>query len=423
MQYGKRKRAYREPVVRIRTKEKCKRCGRNFKECRDGLVCPRCGTVPRKYFIDFSFRGERVRIYSDKNGQVLSSWEQASRLAEHIRYEIDHDIFDPELYRAEDVKKFRLDYLTEKYLREKKKELKPSSFTSKRNKFRKFLEYLKEENVSDVREIRALHINDFVNSLYEKELAPKTIKNHVTEIEAFLNWCLKLQIIKQKPAVPDIKVPETPIKWLAIKEQLEILNAIPERHRDIFLFMFIYGTRPGETRALQWDCIHFRDNIVEIRRTFSEKKLVEITKQNKIHYLPFVEPIEEMLKRRAENRPLPFVFWHQDSPSKRPSHYSGSKLRRIFREACEKVGICDITLYQAVRNSRVMQLLESGASYEEAGAVVGHSSPQTTRRYGRLRAVQVTSKLQKIAKLYSFPSKKNRKTSKKGKKETANNQE
>jgi len=173
MRYTVRKRAYRKPVVRIRTKEKCKRCGRKFKERRDGLFCPRCGTVPKRYFVDLTFRGERVRIYSDKNGQVLSSWEQASRLAEHIRYEIDHGIFDPELYRAEDIKRFRVDYLLEKYLKEKEKTLKWAYFRMKRVRLKKFVEYLKNENISDVREIRPLQLNDFINELFAQELSPK----------------------------------------------------------------------------------------------------------------------------------------------------------------------------------------------------------------------------------------------------------
>jgi len=44
---------------------------------------------------------------------------------------------------------------------------------------------------------------------------------------------------------------------------------------------------------------------------------------------------------------------------------------------------------QTSRHSFAMSRLQAGFSYEEVGAVLGHSNPQTTRRYARLRAEQV----------------------------------
>jgi len=60
--------------VHIRTKERCPRCKRPFKRSKHfGLVCIRCKTRPSKFYVDLSWKGKRIRIYSFKNGQSLSS--------------------------------------------------------------------------------------------------------------------------------------------------------------------------------------------------------------------------------------------------------------------------------------------------------------------------------------------------------------
>ena len=49
-----------------------------------------------------------------------------------------------------------------------------------------------------------------------------------------------------------------------------------------------------------------------------------------------------------------------------------------------------------------MQLLQQGASYEQIGALLGHSNPKTTRRYAKLRAEQVRSLLEKNNNIIPF---------------------
>ncbi len=391
--------------VKIRTKEKCPRCGGKFEEIPGvAFLCLKCKTTPKRYFIDLVWQKKRIRIYSDKSGQPLSSYEQAKRLASHIQYEIDHHIFDPSLYVAEDIKKFNIKNLVEKYLSEKEKQLKYSAFRKKKLWLSKTVEYLmNEQKVLDVREIRGVHLNDFINFLYSQNLAPKTIKNIRTEIAAFLSWCYKLKIIKEIPYIPEVKVPEPPIRWISQEDQEKILSAIPEEHRDIFIFILTYGLRPSEARALKWDCVFFKDELIIIRRNFSDCKLYETTKENRWKVLPMIEPIKEMLLRRAKNRESEFVFWYKNPVNGHfHPYYGGAKLRKLWREACQKVGI-NITLYAGSRHSKAMQLLQQGASYEQIGALLGHSNPKTTRRYAKLRAEQVRSLLEKNKNIIPFP--------------------
>jgi len=81
---------------KIRTKEKCPSCGGKFTELPRGIVCTKCGTIPRRYYLDLNvIEGSRVRIYSDRDGQPFDSYRKALRALEVIRYEIDNHTFDP----------------------------------------------------------------------------------------------------------------------------------------------------------------------------------------------------------------------------------------------------------------------------------------------------------------------------------------
>ncbi len=377
--------------VRIRAKGKCPKCGGKFLETILGYLCPDCQTVPRRFYLDFRFGGRRIRIFTDKDGVPLASYEQAKSLAEKIEYEIKKNIFDPSLYIRADREKFLLENLITKYLSEAEKRCKWGGFRMKKLWLRKTLDFLHSKGVSDVREITSLHLAEFFESL--SHLAPKTRRNIRTEIQAFLNWCKKFRIIQELPHIPEIRVPEPEIRWIDEETQARIVESIPEEHRDIFVFILFYGCRPSEARALMWDCVFFRDELVLIKRTFSAKRLYDIPKEGRWKFLPLIEPIKSMLRRRAKDKQSEFVFWHK-SRWGRVYHYGEVKLREIWKEACRKVGV-EIDLYAGARHSKAMQLLRNGASYEQVGALLGHADPQTTRRYGRLKAEQIRELLER----------------------------
>ena len=147
-------------------------------------------------------------------------------------------------------------------------------------------------------------------------------------------------------------------------------------HRPIFLFGMYYGLRPGEARALMWDCIDWDNQIVTIKRTFSGSELSEFAKTKRIRYLPLVEESEAILR---EIRGLGgFVFrTEQGKP------YRKQRLSQLWRDARDQVGAPKVTLYQAMRHSCGMQRLTAGWDLEHVRGLLGHQRSDMTRRYAR----------------------------------------
>jgi site-specific recombinase XerD len=65
-------------------------------------------------------------------------------------------------------------------------------------------------------------------------------------------------------------------------------------------------------------------------------------------------------------------------------------------KACKEAGVDAIKLYHGTRHSFASQWVNSGKSIDGAGYMMGHKSPQTTKRYAHL------DKLKAIKKMMEF---------------------
>jgi len=193
-------------------------------------------------------KGKRIRIYSTKFGELLTSYEQARRLQEIIIYEIEAGTFDPSKYIKRDFKEFLFENYIQKWLTFSETKLKPSSFKDrKRIALNTLIPFFKGV---DIREITSAHIQDFYLLLRKRNISQKTVWNILSELKAFLNFAKKREDIERVPIFPEVKFEEKPIVWLNQEMQRKIMEAIPEEHKSISTFRITYGCRPGEARVL-----------------------------------------------------------------------------------------------------------------------------------------------------------------------------
>lgn len=83
----------------IRAKGNCPVCQGKFIEIkRIGYICAEHKTVPNRFYIDLFHKGQRIRLFSDKHGQVIDTYQRASNLISHINFEIQNHTFDPTKY-------------------------------------------------------------------------------------------------------------------------------------------------------------------------------------------------------------------------------------------------------------------------------------------------------------------------------------
>ena len=400
---------------KIRTKEKCRKCGKAFKQTLQGLICPDCLTRPEKYFIDILGKkklGEkRLKIYSDKSGTPLDSYEWACRVLEHIRYEIDNHIFDHSKYVKQECEKFFFFTRVEIWLKNKEsckeEDSLAGSYTRVLNGYKNKY-FLKKFKNSDVRDIRTTDIKAFLLWL-PTHLSPKTKFNILMALQNFFNELVEDQVIDHPPAFKKIlkqikkaALRQKRIQWFDLLEQREVLNFIGQisHHRPIIEFMCETGLRPGEGMALYRDDYDKKEDVLHVHRTFADRKLKNIPKGGReTDEIPLSDKAIKIVKALPIAIRLPFMFINPDTGS----HYTLDVLDGIWVKVRDHFIIDKkVKLYNFIRHSFATQIARCGGTPYEIKELLRHTDIRTTQKYVQKDMEPLRARLKKRAEMINF---------------------
>lgn len=370
----------------IRTKQTCRGCGGSF--TGEPLSCPKCGTVPNRYYIDLYWK-KRHKLYSDQDSFVISSWEQANRFLTHIRYSIDRDSkskgkfrFNPKDYVRRDIEILKFENYAKNWLICRLEEIQLSDGIS-RGYLKSVESYVRNHMIPffknlNIREIEENHIDDFRRQL-PRELSSKTVYNILGILSKIFKEAYRRREIERVPIFPRVKFTRPPIKWIEEKEQESILNEVKEPiFKALFVFLMKQGCRPNEGRALTWDKIDFKEDRVIINAAIDENIYRERTKTRDIRILPMHPRVKETLEKLPNRGITGFVFTY------RGEFLKENTVNNVWRRAANKAEI-DISLYQATKHSGASQALNAGVDIGIIQAMLGHKDPRTTARYMELK--------------------------------------
>ena len=267
----------------IYTKERCPICGEKFERGENDLLRFHHQTRPKKFFIKLYSReiGRPICIYSDSRGNSFSSYEQANPILTKIRAEIDAESFDPSRYVPQKLKPLRFRnwssaWLERRKIEAEKKLIAPSYLKELKRYVRMFQDYLKDE---DIRDIRTKKVNDFYLTLNG---SPKYILNILSCLHKMFWDAHDWGDIEKMRKFRKIEVPEPDFKTIDLDQQDAIIEKIKDpMDKAYILFTAREMVRPSETRALFWDDLDFKHNQVSIHRHFSLNEIRLTTKSRR----------------------------------------------------------------------------------------------------------------------------------------------
>jgi len=347
----------------------------------------------KRYRIRWDFKGKEFVIYKDQIGDSLIDKVKTMAIANEIALEIDHKKHDPTRWLPEKRNKYIAKSAISFYLSERMADADSGYITFKqleditRYLNRNFLPWLEENNLTDIRDIKGIELQLFFRSQEKggKKWSYKTRKNCLSAIMAFFRWTVgKAELLDKIPAIPDIgRAEEKVIKWLTDKQQVKVLEAIPEKYKPIFQLLMVYGCRPSEALALQLEDIDYENETVIIRHTISDNKLKERTKTNTMRFLPILEEFRNTLLELTTNRiGVGYLFINP----KTGERFSIWSLQDIWRKACKKTGIGNITLQEGTRKAVATRLMNYGFSKEDASMFLGNSPEILKKHYAQITA-------------------------------------
>lgn len=188
-----------------------------------------------------------------------------------------------------------------------------------------------------------------------------------------LNLSIRWGWIERNPASGVRRNPEPKRhRYLSRDEIGRLIDALeshPERvSADAILFMLLTGCRKGEALNAKWPQFDLELRIWT--KPSSE------TKQRREHRVPYSTAAAEILERRRDEAVGLHVF---------PGSFGASlqDVRRTWHTVCVTAGLRSVRIHD-LRHTFASLVASSGQSLLVVGELLGHSSPQTTKRYASL---------------------------------------
>jgi integrase len=155
----------------------------------------------------------------------------------------------------------------------------------------------------------------------------------------------------------------------------EVLSRWPDQNgADALRLLLFTGARKGEVQRARWEQFDLA--------AMMWRKPASATKQKRVHEIPLAAPAAELLARMRAAAPADAVFLF---PSPDRQGQPRGDLSHVWPRVAKAAGVENARLHD-LRHSHASALVSSGVSLPMVGALLGHSSWQTTLRYAHLHS-------------------------------------
>lgn len=257
--------------------------------------------------------------------------------------------------------------------------LSQNTLESYRFDLKKYFEYLKKQNISDLNAVTSENISGFIHTLSGLKAASKA--RQLSAIRTFHKYLLNEEYCDSNPAemidAPKLgrKLPGT----LTVDEMKKILNLPYSKDylgwRDRAILEFLYATGVRISEMINFTTKNFLPQIgwVRIIGKGNKERLVPIGKEG-------INAIKEYLKRSRTYLSKP------DSEDIMFLNRRGKKLSRmgawkIIKRYIHQAGIKKKVTPHTIRHSFATHLLEGGADLRAVQEMLGHADISTTQVY------------------------------------------
>ena len=223
-------------------------------------------------------------------------------------------------------------------------------------------------------------LEDWVRALFDRNLAPKTVRNAVTDVGACLHWLARRGDLPATPELPAVHLPEY-VPTIPTPAELDaILAAIPDELRGLFLARGRMGLRPSEAA---------RANVADWH--FETHELTVIGKGGLARVLPSHPEVADWIgQHRAAAFPLEPLFPNPraHNPERR---WVDTTARNVLFRAMDEAGTPQFKPNEATRHAFATHHI-GRVGKDLLSPYLGHRDAKTTDRYARID----TSKLRPV---------------------------
>jgi len=326
----------------------------------------------------------RYKGFLCRDGEIagMTGLQMAERLLSLMRADVENGTFRIEKWKGETPSDI-IPYLGQ-WLKEDGASLSPATIKDYKNSIKNHLIPWFKKNPYQLHEIQYDVLCRLLNDINR---TGKGKKNVIYCLRRCLVHAFKSNRIPIMPIFPEEKkynIVDPIIKWLPEERQFKVINAIPIEHQPIFWWLKYHLRRPSEAAALhRCDYDKTQDAFI-IRRTFSNKILVNHTKTKKQHLIPCHSAFKKIMQQMPIRMDSPYFFVNPHGKLE-GNYYCLETMYKIWRRACEKVGE-DIDMYSGLKHSSCSQYInEKHYSIDQVQMITDHAQRSSVKRYAALQ--------------------------------------
>lgn len=256
----------------------------------------------------------------------------------------------------------------------------PSTVRFYRAKLTPFLDYLREQGISQSQEVRPSHVRGLLARLGESH-SPGGVHAYFRAVRALFRFLVREGILDGNP-VDKVRAPKVdvePLQPVNLEHPRAMLATCDKgemglRDKSIMLTLLDTGLRAGEATALNVGDLDLNDGALMVRRSKNRKpRVVFVGKQTR-------RALAQYLRARGNPKP--------DEPLWTTKHggrltYAG--LRDIVRRRARRAGVPTPCLH-SFRRAFALTMLRNGADVVSLSRMMGHGSLPVLMRYLRQEA-------------------------------------
>jgi len=242
---------------------------------------------------------------------------------------------------------------------------------TKKRILEKFLVFLHELRIFDLRQIKLQHLEKY-RAIQLQKSKPKTVENTMKAIGTMLNHAVRLDYIDKNPAVRLTRIKgieKNKTRYLSKKEIEVVLKVTNGTYLEWFVLVAIYtGLRRRELIYLEFSDVDYKKKLLYVRNKEEYQ-----TKSRKERVLPLHKKLWPFFRKTRSGLCFPYEgrAIQEDTAS------------RNFKTMAVAAGLDDVGLH-TLRHTFVSHCLMSGVSMWEVSRWAGHSSSYVTELYGHL---------------------------------------
>ena len=230
----------------------------------------------------------------------------------------------------------------------------------------RFACFLKTVGIESISELNRKVVDDYIDYL---DLAPKTVQNHVKELNAMFKCALADGLLKTNPAkhVTLPKIVKKDIHRTLEPLDLEIIFKDAGSYRLFYEFLYYTGLRAGDVALLRYG------DIDRSRKAIT----CLVRKSDRFHELPLASEIVGKLGKGEKESPI-FPTLHSNRSRKLTDNL---KKPRLYMQALLGAkGRPKATLH-SFRTTFNNTLRDLGLRMDDRQSLMAHSSSETTKIY------------------------------------------